>query len=110
VRCLYATKLTHTLGAVPTAVRLNVHRRRRGSALAVSDFTSAPLRLHNFTAGSLGDEGTNGLTLTNNNPATVLPVAGADGTPGNAFTFNGIAGSWLGSTDAGLPAGTRRAG
>jgi hypothetical protein len=102
IRCLYATKLTHTLGAVPTAVRLNVHRRRRGSALVVSDFTTAPLRLHNFTAGSLGDEGTSGLTLTNN--GTAVAVAGADGTSGNGFSFAGA--QSLSQTDAGLPAGT----
>jgi hypothetical protein len=102
IRCLYATKLTHTLGAVPTAARLNVHRRRRGSALAVTDFTTAPLRLHNFTAGSLGDEGTNGLALTNN--GTAVAVAGADGTSGNGFSFAGA--QSLSQTDAGLPAGT----
>jgi hypothetical protein len=105
IRLLYAVRLSHTLGTIPTAARLAVHRRRKGSALAVADFSTQPIRLHNFTAGALTDQGSGGVALTNNNPATVLPVAGADGTLGNAFTFNGIAGSWVGSTDTGLPGG-----
>jgi hypothetical protein len=105
IRLLYAVRLSHTLGTIPTAARLAVHRRRKGSALDVADFSTQPIRLHNFTAGALTDQGSGGVALTNNNPATVLPVAGADGTLGNAFTFNGIAGSWVGSTDTGLPGG-----
>jgi len=102
IRCLYAAKLTHSLGVVPAGVRLNVHRRRKGAALTVSDFATQPLRLHNFTAGSLNDEGSNGQALTNN--GTAIAVAGADGTPGNAFSFAGA--QSLSATDAGLPSGT----
>jgi hypothetical protein len=104
VRCLYAAKLTHTLGVVPTGVRLNVRRNRKGAALAVGDFTAQPLRLHNFTAGSLNDQGSNatpfgGVTGVN----AIVPVAGADGSLGNGYSFSGSH-NGLPATDAGLPA------
>jgi hypothetical protein len=101
VRCLYAATLPHTLGVTPTGVRLNVTRRRKGAPLAVADFTTQPLRLHNFTAGALTDQGSNAQTLTNNGAA--LSVAGADGTPGGAYSFAGA--QTLSATDAGLPGG-----
>lgn len=103
IRLLYAAKLQHTLGTIPTAVRLKVHRRRKGAALAPSDFTTQPVRLHNFTAGALTDQGSGGVALTNNGAA--VPVAGADGTPGNAFNFAASSNQSLSATDAGLPGG-----
>lgn len=101
VRLLYAARLTHTLGTIPTGVRLKVHRRRKGAPLAPADFTTQPVRLHNFTAGALTDQGSGGVALTNNGAA--IPSSGADGTPGNAFNFNGA--QSLSATDAGLPGG-----
>jgi hypothetical protein len=97
---LYCAKILHTLGTRPTRVTLNVRRGRRGSALAPADFSTTPLRLHNFSAGSLGDEGSNAVPLIN--PSNALSVAGADGSSNNAFNFNGA--QYLRSTDAGLPA------
>lgn len=98
VRVLYCAKLPHTLAAVPRRVALTVRRRRRGAALTVADFPTPPLRLHNFSGGSLGDEGTLGVTLTNTG---VISTTGADGTPNNGVNFNNSA--FLESTDAGLP-------
>jgi Concanavalin A-like lectin/glucanases superfamily len=103
IRLLYAAKLAHTLGAIPTAARLKVHRRRKGSAFAVADFTTQPIRLHNFTAGALTDQGSGAVALTNNGAA--VAVAGADGTPGDAYNFNATANQSLSATDAGLPGG-----
>jgi hypothetical protein len=99
VRQLYAAKLGHGLGVVPTGVRLNVHRRRKGAAFVVADFTTQPLRLHNFTGGSAADEGSNGVVLAGAN--VTGGVAGPDGTP-NAVHFAGTGN--LSATDAGLPA------
>jgi hypothetical protein len=100
LRCLYAASLPHSLGVTPGAVRLNVHRRRKGAPLAVSNFTTQPLRLYNFTGGALTDEGANGLTLTNYGGA--VSVVGTDGTPGNAaYSFAGA--QSLGASAAGLP-------
>jgi hypothetical protein len=102
VRNLYCAKISHTLGAPPARVSLSVRRSRKGAALASSDFTTQPLRLHNFSGGSLGDTGSGGVALTNNGGA--LAVSGVDGASGNAFNFN--AAQSLSSTDAGLPAAT----
>jgi Concanavalin A-like lectin/glucanases superfamily len=102
VRALYCVKLAHGYAGTPMRVSLNVRRRRRGGALAVADFPTQPLRLHNFTGGSLGDEGSGGVALVNNGGA--LSVAAADGALGGAFSFAGA--QSLSATDAGLPAGT----
>jgi hypothetical protein len=102
VRCLYAAKLTHTLSTQPSGVTINVNRKRKGATLVVGDFTTQPLRLHNFTGGALGDEGSNAQALVNN--GTAVAVAGADGALGNAFSFAGA--QSLSASDAGLPAGT----
>jgi hypothetical protein len=99
VRQLYAAKIAHGLGIAPTGVRLNVHRRRKGAAFVVADFTTQPLRLHNFTGGSAADEGSNGVVLAGAN--VTGGVAGPDGTP-NAVHFAGTGN--LSATDAGLPA------
>jgi Concanavalin A-like lectin/glucanases superfamily len=100
IRNLYCVKIPHTLSAVPKNVGLNVRRRKKGAALASGDFPTPPLRLYNFSAGSLNDEGSNGQVLTNNGSA--VSVAGVDGSPGNAFNFSG-ASQQLTSTDTGLP-------
>jgi Concanavalin A-like lectin/glucanases superfamily len=103
VRNLYCARISHTLGSVPFRSIVNVKRRRRGAALSAADFPTQPLRLYNFSAGSLGDEGSNAVALTANPGAGVItPAAGADGSLGNAYSFsaqhNGLSG-----TDAGLP-------
>ena len=103
IRCLYAAKLTHSLPVAPTSARVNVHRRRRGAALATTDFPTQPLRLHNFTAGALTDQGSGNVTLAVNAAAPVT-VAGADGSPAGAQGFAGLGN--LTATDAGLPSGT----
>ena len=101
VRNLYCAKIGHTLGSAPSRVTLNVRRRRKGPSFAVADFSTQPLRLHNFSAGSLGDEGSNAVALTNNGGAP--PEAGVDGSAGNAFGFGGTQN--LSATDANLPIG-----
>ena len=99
VRNLYCVKIPHTLPTLPLRTSLNVHRRVRGAALAAADFPTPPLRLYNFSAGSLGDEGTNNQVLTNGNAC--VSVSGVDGNAGNAFAFDN--GRTLFGTDAGLP-------
>jgi hypothetical protein len=103
IRNLYCAKIPHTLGAAPSRVTLNVRRRRKGATLAVADFPTQPLRLYNFSGGSLGDEGSNGVALTNNGAA--VSVAGPDGSSGNAYYLNNALSQQLLSTDAGLPSG-----
>jgi hypothetical protein len=102
IRNLYAVRIPHTLAAVPSRATINVRRRRRGAALVAGDFPTQPLRLHNFSGGSLGDEGSGNVPLTNNGGA--VPVAGADGAAGNAFNFIATSSQNLSSSDAGLPA------
>jgi hypothetical protein len=99
VRVLYAARLVHTLGAQPKTVSLNVRRQRRGAALATTDFSTQPVRLYNFTAGSLNDQGSNATPVVNNGGA--VSVAGTDGTLGNGLSFAGA--QTLSATDAGLP-------
>lgn len=99
IRNLYCAKILHTLAAVPSRVSLNVRRRKKGSAFVAADFPAQPLRLHNFSGGSLGDEGSGGVALTNNGAA--VSVAGVDGASGNAFSFAGA--QSLSATDAALP-------
>jgi hypothetical protein len=103
VRNLYCAKIAHTLGAVPARIALNVRRRKKGGVLAVADFPTQPLRLHNFSAGSLGDQGSNNQTLTNAAVPPALSVAGVDGSTGNAYSFAGS--QALTATDTGLPSG-----
>ena len=100
IRNLYCAKISHTLAAIPSRFSLNVRRRRRGAALVVADFPTQPFRLYNFSAGSLGDEGSNGQAVINGG---AVSVAGVDGSAGNAFSFPGSAAT-LAATDAGLPA------
>ena len=104
VRNLYCAKISHTNGATPARFTLNVRRRRRGAALAAADFPTQPLRLYNFSAGSLGDEGSNAVALTSNpGTSSIVVVAGADGSSNNAYSFAGTTHAGLSSTDAGLP-------
>jgi hypothetical protein len=105
VRALYCAKFAHGLTLTPTIFRLAVRRARKGGTLsAASDFPGGqPLRLYNFTAGSLNDEGTNSQALTVS-AGSVLSVAGADGATGAGQSFN-QSGS-LQATDAGLPSAT----
>lgn len=100
IRNLYCVRIAHGLSAAPNRVSLNVHRRRRGATATSPDFVTAPLRMYNFSAGSLADTGTNNVPMVNNGGAPT--VTGADGTPNNAFIFNGA--QFLNGTDAGLPA------
>lgn len=104
VRNLYCGRLVHALGVVPNRTNLLVRRRRRGATLPVTSFPAQPVRLHNFTAGSLNDEGSGGVALAAN-PGTgaIVDVAGADGLTTSAKSFSG-AHAGLSSTDAGLPA------
>lgn len=101
VRNLYCAKIGHTLGAAPARISLNVRRLRKGAALASADFPTRPLRLHNFSAGSLGDEGSNNVPLTIN--AGASPSPGSDGVAGNSYAFNST--NSLVSSDTGLPVG-----
>lgn len=106
VRNLYCARIAHPLGVTPTRVTLTVRRRRRGVAPVSADFPSQPLRLHNFSAGSLGDSGAHSQNLAWVG-TTQQQVAGPDGSANNALNFNaqGTLGH-LATTDAGLPAGT----
>jgi hypothetical protein len=103
VRLLYAAKIAHGLGVVPTDLRVNVHRRRKGAALAVGDFAAQPLRLHNFTAGALADAGANNTPVTKN--AAVALASGADGSKDGGYWFPGTTGVDMVATDTGLPSG-----
>ena len=103
VRGLYCAKLAHGFTVTPTVVNLAVRRARKGGPLAPADFPTQPLRLHNFTAGSLNDQGSNGVALTNNGGA--VSVVGADGAQGGAFNFVAASSQSLSATDAGLPSG-----
>jgi hypothetical protein len=102
IRLLYCAKFPHTYGAIPTRLRLQIIRQQRGGPLVTGDFPSVPLRLYNFTAGTLTDDGSQNTALTNNNAS--VSVAGGDGTPNGAFLFNGT-NQFLSATDTGLPIG-----
>lgn len=102
IRNLYAVKISHGLPTTPKSATTSIRRLRIGAALATSDFSTAPLRLYNFTGGALTDAGTNGQTLTNNNTATV--AVRPDGTSSGAYHFKQP--QYLSATDTGLPSGT----
>jgi hypothetical protein len=106
VRNLYCARVAHALAVTPADVRLAVRRRRRGGPVAVADFPAQPIRLHNFTAGAVTDQGSGGVALTPN-PGTgaIVDVAGGDGATAGAKALSG-AHTGLSSTDAGLPNGT----
>jgi hypothetical protein len=104
VRNLYCARIPHTLGLVPSGVKLNVTRRRRGGAWAVADFPVQPLRLYNFTGGALTDQGSGNVLLGNAGTAP-LTVAGADGAVAGALAFGATAGAHLAGLDTALPQG-----
>lgn len=104
VRNLYCAKISHALATTPVRVSLNVHRRRKGAVLVSGDFPTQPLRLYNFSGGSLADDGSNGQTVLNEAVPPAKSVVGADGSSGNAYSFTGS--QALTATDTGLPAGT----
>jgi Concanavalin A-like lectin/glucanases superfamily len=103
VRLLYCAKLPHGLAVTPTAATLGVRRAVKGGPFVPADFPSVPLRLHNFTAGALADQGSNNVPLAWINQAA--PIAGADGRQGGAFHYTATLTTQAASTDAGLPAG-----
>jgi hypothetical protein len=99
---LYCAKIAHTLGAIPSGASLNVFPGAKGASLVSGDFPAAPLRLYNFSAGSVANEGSNpsaGLTVF----GTPEKMAGVDGTKENAYYLSGT--PRFTATDAGLPAG-----
>jgi len=99
---LYCAKILHTLGSVPSGVSLNVYSGSKGASLLSSDFPTIPLRLHNFSNGSLGDDGSNHVDLSA--IGTPVKVAGVDGTKDNAYNLSST--QRFTATDTGLPAST----
>jgi hypothetical protein len=100
---LYCAKISHTLGQIPSGISLNIYPGSKGASLLPADFPTPPLRLYNFSAGSLGNEGSNagaGLSAV----GTPVSVSGVDGTKGNAYNLSGA--QRFTATDAGLPSGT----
>lgn len=104
IRNLYCAKIPHTLGSVPKRINLGVTRKKKGAAFVTDDFPTQPLRLYNFSAGALTDQGSNNVTLTNSGGANNIP--GVDGSLNNAFKFVSGNGQKLISSDTGLPSGT----
>lgn len=110
IRNLYCAKIAHTFGAIPKRSSINVRRLRKGAALLTTDFPTTPLRLYNFSAGSVNNEGSDangaaGSTATLQNNSGAAAVTGVDGLFNNAYNFNGATQS-LSATDTGLPSGT----
>jgi len=104
VRNLYCASIPHSLGAIPKRASVSVRRRRKGAAASPADFTTPPLRLHNLSGGSLGDEGSQNVPLVANGYGSgAWLVAGADGSAKNAIAFVGA--HSLTAADTGLPAG-----
>lgn len=99
---LYCVKVPHTLGDIPSGISLNVYSGTKGGSLFTGDFPAVPLRLYNYSAGSLANEGSNpssGLTAV----GTPVSVPGVDGAKGNAYSLSGA--QRFTASDAGLPAG-----
>lgn len=101
VRNLYCAKISHALGSVPKTAGVSIRRQKRGAALLSGDFSAQPLRLYNFSAGSLSDEGSNDVGLTAVNAINSVP--GVDGSLGNAYKLSNALDSHFYATDAGLP-------
>jgi hypothetical protein len=99
---LYCAKILHALGTVPSGVSLNVYPGSKGASLLSSDFPTAPLRLHNFSNGSLGDDGSNHVDLSV--IGTPVKVSGVDGTKDNAYNLSST--QRFTATDTGLPGST----
>lgn len=98
---MYGVKIAHGMATAPRRASLRVTRRRRGAAFVNGDFPGTPARAHTFAAGSL-NELNGGAALTASGTATA--VAGPDGLKDSATFVTG--GSYLRSTDTGLPSGT----
>jgi hypothetical protein len=105
VRLLYAAAIPHGYASLPGRAFGSVVRRQRGGAMATTDFPTQPLRLHNFTAGVLTDQGSNNVALAPVGGGTITSTTGPDGAKDSAQAFSG-AHTGLGATDAGLPSGT----
>jgi hypothetical protein len=105
IRMLYCASIPHTLGKVPVRSSISIRRTRKGGVLAPADFPSAPARLHNFTNGSLADEGSNATALALTNTPIQIAGPAADGSRNNGFFFTSTSHNGLQATDAGLPAG-----
>ena len=104
IRNLYSAKIAHSLGSVPKRAGLTVVRRKKGAALIAGDFPTQPVRLYNFSAGVLTDQGSNGQALTaSGSPAS---ISGVDGSAGNAYKLAVQTSGKFTSTDTGLPSGT----
>lgn len=101
IRNLYCAKIPHTLGATPKRASVNVRRRKRGASFMTSDFSTTPVRLYNFSAGSIVDEGSNGQALSSSGTTTSVP--GADGSDANAYKLSNAGDGQFISTDTGLP-------
>ena len=85
IRALYCAKIPHGFSDNKTVVNLAVRRAIKCGPFASADFPTPPLRLHNFTGGSLNDQGSGNVPLVNNGAA--VSVVGADGANGGAYNF-----------------------
>lgn len=103
VRLLMCARIAHGQTNLPNRAILAVRRRKRGGALATSDFPSTPVRLYNFVAGAVTDQGSANVGISGGGGGTIASVAAPDGTRDGAYHFAG-AHTGLSSTDAGLPA------
>ena len=82
VRYLYAVKIPHSLGKIPTTTSLSVRRQRKGKLYPMSDFGNC-LRVYNFT-GSLASDGSSAVALT----GSPIYGEGLDG-PNKGLLLNG---------------------
>jgi hypothetical protein len=99
IRVLYAARIPHGLGA-PRSANLTVNRAVKAQRSPSRTSRRQPVRLHNFTAGALTDEGSGGVALTCYGATSSSP--GRTAACRGAFSFAGA--QWLSATDAGLPA------
>lgn len=104
IRNLMCASIPHALGEVPAQVTLKVRRKKRGAPLATTDFPSQPVRLYNFQNGSLADQGSANIPISNLSPSLIIPTSGPDGKRNQAFHLAG-AHIGLGANDSGLPSG-----
>lgn len=100
---LYCARVPHTLGAIPSGVSLSVTPGSKGASLLTSDFPTTPLRLYNFSNGSLSNEGSNSSSDLSA-IGTPVKVSGVDGTKDNAYNLSAT--QRFTAPDTGLPAST----
>lgn len=103
IRSLYCAKIAHGSSVTPRSALINVHRKRKGAALAPGDFPTAPRRLYGFAAGSLTDAGVDNVALTLTGAAVTVP--GADGSKDSAIFLSSTGSNYLTSASGG-PSGT----